>query len=306
MKFFIAHAHLHAHRSVRIRGERLNRAIDAIRHIGHQPTRELPPRLLHIQTRRRIFHAPLPEITDHQRRGAATAKTLHSQCGQFLAFLVAHARDHTRAGLERTHAIDHVKRRHRVDPRPLVAFVVTQPRPRLQPAFTRELQMHRAERRGRLRLAVEVNREHITDRRAHVFTFLETLHAAEHQKTAAPLGHKSLQQHGLFRRKKFRLQVIQNHRVIPEQILRRARKSRAQFDLVARIEPHEHRLIVTLHFLGRLIAEAPEERIARLARTPTEIEFRLAFRDSDQPHELNLFVAHQSTVEKLKLPIRPA
>jgi hypothetical protein len=53
-----------------------------------------------------------------------------------------------------------------------------------------------------------------------------------------------------------------------------------QLEFITRVEPDEHRLVVTLDLIGRLIAEAAIERIAGLAGAARKLNFgsRLATR----------------------------
>ena len=82
--------------------------------------------------------------------------------------------------------------------------------------------------RRQIRVAglVQINRQHRADDRARVISLAKRLRAAEHQKTAAALGDKPLQQHHLIVREKIRLHVAQNDRVILEKFRGGDRESR--------------------------------------------------------------------------------
>ena len=105
---------------------------------------------------------------------------------------------------------------------------------------------------GRLGLLhpIEINRQHIADGRALILAFLESVNAAEHEKTAAAFGHELLQQRRLIGRKELCLQIVHDHRVIAIQVFGRARKSGSQLEFIARVEPDEHWLIITFDLVG--------------------------------------------------------
>src|SRR5206468_3553773 len=134
--------------------------------------------------------------------------------------------------------------------------------------------------------AIEINGQHVADGRALIFAFLESVNAAEHEKTAAAFGHELLQQRRLVGRKELRLQIVHDHRVIAIEVFGRARKSGSQLEFIARVKPDEHWLIITLDLVGRLVPETAIKRIAGLAGAAKEIEFRFAPGDADQPDEL--------------------
>src|SRR5213078_2887676 len=95
-------------------------------------------------------------------------------------------------------------------------------------------------------------------------------------------------------------------RVIAIEVFGRARKSGSQLEFIARVEPDEHWLIITLDLVGRLVPETAIKRIAGLAGAAKEIEFRFAPGDADQADELKLFVLLHRAVEELEFPIGPA
>ena len=135
---------------------------------------------------------------------------------------------------------------------------------------------------------------------------MKGLRTAEHQESAPALGNKFLQQRHLVAREKLRFQVVHHHRVIAEEFLCRFGKTADQLCRVARVEAHEHRLVVAFDLVLRLIAEAPEERVARFAGPPDEFELRLAFGDPNQADQLNLLVLRQCAIQEFVFPVRPA
>ena len=301
----IPRPHLQLDRAVGISRKGLDRQLHAPRHIGDQPAHELTPGLVHIRPRGRVLHAPTPHIAHHQRRTSPPAKSLHRERRQLPALLVAHRRDHARARLDSSHPVQNLKSRHLRQPHFFIGFIVPQPRPRLQPAFTRQLQFHR--RLGRLlRRFLQIHRQQIANRRPSVIALLKRLHPAEHQETAAPFPDKFLHELRLFRREILALHIVQNQRVVAKQLLCRPRESRPQFHFILGVQTHQHRLVVALHFLRRLIPKPAEQWIARLARAPAEIKFRFPFRHADQPDQLHLVVRLHRPVQILELPIRPA
>ena len=94
--------------------------------------------------------------------------------------------------------------------------------------------------------------------------------------------------------------------MVTVQFLRRAREPGAQLEFILGVEPHQHGLIVPLHFVGRLAAEAAKQRVTRLALAPAEIELRFALRHADQPHQLHLLVALYGAIQELVFPVRPS
>ena len=94
-----------------------------------------------------------------------------------------------------------------------LGFVVAQARPRLQPAFAREIQPQIGER-FRVACVIQIHRQHLADGRVLVFALMKRLRAAQHQQTAAALGHELLQQRHLVAREKLRFEIVEDHGVI--------------------------------------------------------------------------------------------
>ena len=251
------------------------------------------------------MQAPAPQIADHHCRDPSVAKPLDGEGGKIVAAFVMHCRDHAGARFDLAHAVEHLEGGHRFQPRFFLAFIVAQARPRLEPAFAGEVELEIC-RRLHFDQVVEIDGQHVAHRRAFVFALMKGLRAAEHEESAAALGNKFLQQGHLVAREKIRFEVIHYHRVIAVEFLGRLGKTAHQFRRVARVEAHEHRLVVAFDLFLRLIAEAAEERVARFARPPDEFELRLAFGDPNQADQLNLLVLRQRAIQEFVFPVRPA
>ena len=122
-------------------------------------------------------------------------------------------------------------------------LIFTESRPRLQPAFGREIQAYWS---GGPRFVgtIQVHRQHIADGSPLIFALLEAFHSSEHQQAAAAFRNISLQERGLIGGEKLRFQVIDNHRVIAIKIFGRGGKAGAQLKLITGIKPDQHRPII--------------------------------------------------------------
>ena len=240
LKFSVTHAHLQAHEFAA--GLRLRAQLDRLRYIGDEPAHELTPRLAEIFLQALLAEPRFPEVADHQRRRAPAAEALRDERGIFRV-PVRHRRHHGRRGLRFAHGIEDVEVRERREPLPLLAFVAAQARPRLEPAFAREFQMELRVARW-IAFSIEINRQHVADRRVREVALRERFHSAEHQESAAALADKSLEQTHLIRGEKLRLEVADDDRAVFEKLLRRFWEAIAQFEFILRVQPHEHRLVV--------------------------------------------------------------
>jgi hypothetical protein len=137
---------------------------------------------------------------------------------------------------------------------------------------------------------VQVDRQHLSYWRAVEIALPERFGPAEHQESAASLGDKTPNQLHLVMREKSRLNVVQDYRVIAEQIFGLFGKSVAKFCLITCAKPHEDRLIVLLGLLGVLVIESAVQRIVDFAGVSPPLVFWLASGDTKQSHELYLFV----------------
>ena len=54
-----------------------------------------------------------------------------------------------------------------------------------------------------------------------------------------------------------------------------------------------------------MVAEAAKERVAGFARASAKLELRLALRDAEQGHQLDLVILRQRALEELVFPVRP-
>ena len=77
------------------------------------------------------------------------------------------------------------------------------------------------------------------------------------------------------------LQVVQDDRVVGEQLIGGCWKAIAQFRIVLRAESNQNGLVILLCFLVVLVGEAAVQRIGRLARAPQVGKLRLAFGDTN-------------------------
>ena len=93
--------------------------------------------------------------------------------------------------------------------------------------------------------------------------------------------------------------------MVAVEIIGGAREPAGQLGLVAGVEAREHRLVVALGRLVRLV-EALEERVHAFARPAPEVELRFPLGDADEPDEMHLRILGEGAVEELELPVRPA
>src|SRR5690606_33409241 len=96
--------------------------------------------------------------------------------------------------------------------------------------------------------------------------------------------------------------VVEHDGVVFEKLRSLARKAAAEFCLVPRADPHEHRLVVAL---GLVVIDLPliKRMAAPAARAFAPVGLRLAARDADETHEPNLRIIFQRALEKLVFPI---
>ena len=90
----------------------------------------------------RIAQTPTPEVPDGQGCRASVAQPLHDQGRELLLLAVADHSHDAGAGLGHAHAVEHAKLGHLRQPFLFLRFIVTQPRPGLQPALSRQVQTH--------------------------------------------------------------------------------------------------------------------------------------------------------------------
>ena len=107
------------------------------------------------------------------------------------------------------------------------------------------------------------------------------------------------------RHEKRRLEVVQNNRVVAEQLAGALRETLLQLVLVLHVEAFESRLVITTLLL-LVTAETFEKWIAAFALAPKKNEFRFALGNADQANQVDLRIVIESALEKLVFPVGPA
>ena len=248
----------------------------------------------------------MPDVAEHHCADASVAEALHGERG-LRVLAVGHGGDDARAGLEAAHLVQHAEGRDFFEPAFLVGFGGAQACPRLEPAFTGQVEAQVAGCRFVVGLRlVEINGQHVADGCAVVFPFLKRFRAAEHEEAAAAFGHEFLEQHQLVGGKKLGFEIVEDDGVVAVEIFGKFGEAAAELVLVLGVQADQHRLIVAFGLFLGLIAETTEERVAGFAGASAKLELRLASRDAQQGDELDLIVFQHGALEEFVFPIRTA
>ena len=121
-----------------------------------------------------------------------------------------------------------------------------------------------------------------------------------------PLADETLKQCGLLGAEKLRLKVIDDDGVVGEKVLSFFRKAAAQLLVIAHVQPHQHRLVIALDLLGRLIAKATEQGIAAFTCAAEKIKFGFTPGDANKSGKLQFVIFLQRAVKEFKFPVWPA
>ena len=216
---------------------------------------------------------------------------------------IFHGRNNARAWFDSSHGVEHLEGRHAGKADFFVRLIIAQAHPGLKPAFTSQVKV-KVRKRWRFHRLVKINRHHIANRRAGVTPLLKRFLAAQHQKAAAAFGDELLEEHHLIGCEEFRFEIVDDDSVISIKLFRCLRKTATQFELIARVEPDQNRLIVAFGFLFRFAIKAFEKRITRALFSKGKLWFPLG--NTDQSHELDLIIFFQGALHEFVFPVGTA
>src|SRR5438552_6664446 len=119
-----------------------------------------------------VMQPPVPNVANRDRGGTATTKSLGDQRRPAFATTICDGGNDAGAGLHFMHGVEHEKGGHRLKARFFSRLIFTESRPRLQPAFGREIQAYWS---GGPRFVgtIQVYGQHIADGSPLIFALLE-------------------------------------------------------------------------------------------------------------------------------------